>query len=156
MKNISPTDLANRLHSTAIHLLRGLRPQDELAGISARRLSALSVIVFAGSISPSNLAKAEQVSLPVTSRMIKDMEYDGLVERLPDPQDRRSNRIQATPRGREIFEKARRRRIQAIAGKLAALKPDQIALLEETLPILEQIALPPNHPHLRETPTPSE
>ena len=148
MKNNRPTDLANRLHSTAIHLLRGLRPQDKRAGISARRLSALSVIAFAGPISLSRLAKAEQVSLPVTSRMMKDMEYEGLIERIPDPDDRRSTKIQITPRGQAVFDKARQRRIQAIAAKLAALKPNQIELLEEVLPILEQITLPPNHPHL--------
>ncbi|MGD2027113.1 MAG: MarR family transcriptional regulator [Anaerolineales bacterium] len=148
MKNNHPTRLADRLHSTAIHLLRGLRPQDERTGISARRLSALSVIAFAGPISLSNLAEAEQVSLPVTSRMMKDMEYEGLVERIPDPDDRRSARIQITSRGQALFDQARQQRIQAIADKLAALESNQIELLEEVLPILEQITLPPNHPHL--------
>lgn len=147
-ENLS-TSLANRLHSIAIHLLRGLRPLDEHSGISARRLSALSVIVFAGPISLSRLAAAEQVSLPVTSRMIKDMEYEGLVKRLPDPEDRRSINIQVTQKGQTVFESARKRRIQAIASKVSALESDEIELVKKALPILEKIALPPNHPHLK-------
>ncbi len=149
--NDSPqTNLANRLHSSAIHLLRGLRPQDELVGISARRLSALSVIIFGGPISLSQLAQAEQVSLPTTSRMIKDMEYEGLVERTADPDDKRSIRIQATTKGEEIFAAARHRRIQAITDRIAALPQKQVRLLEQAISTLEQISLPPNHPHLKD------
>ena len=40
--------IADRLHSAAIHLLRRLRREDATSGLSAPRLSALSVIVFGG------------------------------------------------------------------------------------------------------------
>ena len=41
-------DIAGRLHSSAIRLLRTLRREDDGSGLSAPRLSALSVIVFGG------------------------------------------------------------------------------------------------------------
>lgn len=148
MKELSPTDIANRLHSTAIHLLRGLRSVDELAGISARRLSALSVIVFAGPITISELAQAEQVSLPTTSRMMKDMEFDGLVARIPDQDDKRSVKIQVTEQGLILFNQARQRRIQAVAERISTLNTEQLELLAQAVSILEQITLPQNHPHL--------
>ena len=44
------SDVAARLHSAAIHLLRGLRREDDASGMSAARLSALSVLVFGGEI----------------------------------------------------------------------------------------------------------
>jgi DNA-binding MarR family transcriptional regulator len=149
-KKNRPTDLANRLHTAAIHLLRGLRDVDEQAGISARRLSALSVIVFAGPISLTDLAAAEQVSLPTTSRMMKDMEADNLIERIPDPADKRSVRIQATTKGLSLFEEARQRRIKSISDRVQTLTNEQIALLEEATTLLEKITLPPNHPNRNE------
>ena len=149
-KNNRPSDLANRLHTTSIHLLRGLRDVDEQAGISARRLSALSVIVFAAPITLTDLAAAEQVSLPTTSRMMKDMEADGLVERVPDPDDKRSVRIQATPKGQALFDDARQRRVESIAERIQSLTAEQLALLEEAASLLEKITLPPNHPHRSE------
>ena len=39
---------AERLHGAAIHLLRRLRREDNASGLTAPRLSALSVVVFAG------------------------------------------------------------------------------------------------------------
>ena len=52
---------ADRLHSAAIHLLRSLRVEDQVSGLSGPRLSALSVIVFGGPLPMSALAAAEQV-----------------------------------------------------------------------------------------------
>ena len=41
--------LADRLHSVAIHVLRHARTADTAVGMSAARLSVLSVLVFGGS-----------------------------------------------------------------------------------------------------------
>ena len=54
-------DVADRVHSSAIHLLRRLRRVDEETGLSAPKLSALSVLVFGGPCSMGRLAAAEQV-----------------------------------------------------------------------------------------------
>ena len=47
---------ADRLHSAAIHLLRRLRREDAATGLSAPRLSALSVVVFGGPLTLGELA----------------------------------------------------------------------------------------------------
>ena len=57
-------ELAGRIHSAAIHLLRRLRREDAGSGLNAPRLSALSVIVFAGEVTLGELAAAEQVRPP--------------------------------------------------------------------------------------------
>jgi hypothetical protein len=49
--------IADRLHSTSIHLLRRVRRADETNRLSAANLSALSVIVFGGPISLFTLAE---------------------------------------------------------------------------------------------------
>ena len=53
--------MAERLHSAAVHLSRRLRVEDEARGISASRLSALSVLVSAGPMRIGRLADIEQV-----------------------------------------------------------------------------------------------
>src|SRR4051794_8477637 len=63
-------ELADRLHSTAIHLLRRVRKQDVAVGQGPARLSALSVLVFGGTKTLGELAAAEQVKPPTMSRIV--------------------------------------------------------------------------------------
>ncbi len=65
--------LAQRLHGAAIHLLRRLRTEDVAAGLTAPRLSALSVLVFGGPRSIGELAAAEQVRPPTISRLVQEI-----------------------------------------------------------------------------------
>src|SRR5215475_713138 len=95
----SPDDLADGLHSSAIHLLRRLRREDDASGLPAPQLSALSVIVFAGPITLGALADAEQVRPPTITRLVDKLEEAGLVNRVTDAADRRIFRVAATAKG---------------------------------------------------------
>ena len=81
--------IANKLHSAAIHLLRRARVVDRQAGLTAERLSLLSVLSFAGPRTVSQLAEAELVSRPAISRILNSLEDAGLVRRVKTPTDRR-------------------------------------------------------------------
>ena len=105
------TALAERLHSAAIHLLRRLRAEDDASGLTAPRLSALSVLVFGGPRTVGELARAEQVRAPTISRLVAGLERDGLVRRERDPDDARVQRIRATRAG-----EAARRGTAVVAG----------------------------------------
>lgn len=148
-----PTEIeimtADRLHSAAIHLLRRLRSEDSASGLSARRLSALSVIVFGGPLTMTELAEAEQVQPPTISRLVKELEWEGYVQRVTDVDDRRVQRVQATERGRELLQEGRARRVNVLAADIAALSAAEKSLLADVLPILERLTLPPEHPHAR-------
>src|ERR1043165_1559992 len=100
---------ADRLHSAAIHLLRSLRAVDHATGLSGPRLSALSVIVFAGPIAMSDLAAAEQVRPPTITKLVAELERLGLVERSRDADDLRGVKVRATARGRRLLEEGRQR-----------------------------------------------
>ena len=139
--------MADQLHSAAIHLLRRLRVHDDAAGLSARRLSALSVIVFAGPITVTALAEAEQVRPPTISRLVKDLEWEGLVERVDNPSDRRVQLLQATPHGEQLLQEGRQRRVAALAADIDGLTEDERAALAVSIPILQQLSLPAEHPH---------
>jgi len=136
------TELADRLHSSAIHLLRRLRTQDAAAGLSAPRLSALSVIVFSGPVRMSDLAAAEQVRLPTISRLVSELERQGLVERIADESDARVQRVRATRAGRTLLEAGRARRVQELAGGLAKLGATERRTLARAADLLEQLSRP--------------
>jgi DNA-binding MarR family transcriptional regulator len=129
--------VADRLHSAAIHLLRSLRRQDEASGLSAARLSALSVVVFAGPVTIGQLARAEQVSTPTMTRMLTGLERDGLVRRERDANDRRVIWIRATAKGTRILHDGRKRRVAALGSALSALDPSEVEMLGRAAEILD-------------------
>jgi DNA-binding MarR family transcriptional regulator len=130
---------ADRLHSAAIHLLRRLRVEDEALGISAPRLSALSVLVFAGPRRVGELAEAEQVEPPTMTRLVDGMERDGYVVRGTDPDDRRAVIVRATAKGTRALKQGRARRVHALAAGLRSLSPDQLATLAAGVDVLERV-----------------
>ncbi len=136
----SPADLADRLHSAAIHLLRRLRREDDASGLPAPQLSALSVIVFGGPITLGELARAEQVRPPTISKLIVELEAQGLIEREPDPADRRIVRVRATASGSKVLHDGRQRRVAALVASLHSLSIRDRALLARALPVLERVA----------------
>jgi DNA-binding MarR family transcriptional regulator len=135
----SPAILADRLHSAAIQLLRRVRRVDDASGLSAARLSALSVIVFAGPIRVSALANAEQVRTPTMTPIVAALEHDGLVTRESDASDARAALLRATPKGARLMAEGRARRVAALAAELNDLSETDLAALERAVGILEKL-----------------
>jgi len=131
--------VADRLHSAAIHLLRRLRVEDEALGISAPRLSVLSVLVFAGPKRIGELARIEQVEPPTMTRLVDALVRDGLALREPDPDDARAVRVRATPTGARTLRRGRARRVETLRTRLASLSPTELAALGEGVEVLERI-----------------
>lgn len=141
---IEPVDVADRLHSAAIHLLRRVRRVDEETGLTAARLSALSVLVFGGPTTIGALARAEQVSAPTMSRLVDALERDGLAVREQHTEDGRSVVVRATPEGRRILERGRERRISELTELLDALGQDELATLDAAARLVDRISAPPS------------
>lgn len=135
----SPSETAARLHKAAIRLLRLARREDDATGLSAPRLSALSVVVFAGPLSLSALAAEEQVRAPTMTRIVDALVAANLVTRETDPTDRRMVRIAATEEGRAVLEEGRRRRVAAIADRLSRLAESERRALERGVDLLERL-----------------
>ena len=133
-------DVAARLHSTAIRLLRALRREDDGSGLSAPRLSALSVIVHAGPLSLAALAEAEQVKPPTMSRIVEALVGRGLVTRAAKPDDRRSVAIAATAEGVELLDAGRERRVRALVARLGKLADSERRALARGVEIMERVA----------------
>jgi len=85
-----------------------------LVGQSSARMEALAAIM--NSPWPSSqidIAKRLRIEGPTMTRMLDTLEADGLVERLPDPADRRTKQLRLTAAGEKVLEE-----IFAIADEL--------------------------------------
>jgi DNA-binding MarR family transcriptional regulator len=133
-------DLASGLHSAAIRLLRMVRREDSVNGISPPRLSALSVLVFGGPMSLAELAAAEEVKPPTMSRIVEGLVGDGLATREADPDNRRKVRIAATAEGRRRLEAGRERRVRALRARLGRLAESEQRALARGIEVLERVA----------------
>ena len=136
----SRTELADRLHSAAIHVLRRVAREDTASGLGGPALSALSVVVFAGPLSLGKLAEAEQVTPPTMTRTVQGLEAAELVRREKDEWDGRIVNIHATEEGVEVLQAARARRVAALASSLAGLEERDVRTLERAASLLERAA----------------
>jgi DNA-binding MarR family transcriptional regulator len=132
-------EIADRIHSAAIHLLRKLRREDDASGLNAPRLSALSVIVFAGPVTLGDLAAAEQVRPPTMTRIVGALATQGLVTRRKSANDGRSVQIAATAAGRKLLFEGRERRVRALSTQIAALSATERAALSEAVETLKKV-----------------
>src|SRR5206468_7182839 len=128
--------VAERLHSAAIHLLRRARRTDPLTGISPAQLSALSVLL-SGPHTVGELASAEQVRPPTTSRLVSEMERVGLARKEADRDDGRRVRVRATPKGLRMLRRARALRVETLEGLLAKLDGADRAALGRAVRVIE-------------------
>jgi DNA-binding MarR family transcriptional regulator len=131
--------VADRLHSAALHLLRRLRAEDDALGISPPRLSALSVVVFAGPLGIGALAAAEGVTAPTMSRLVDGLERDGLVRRAPDPTDARGVLVRATPKGTRALTRGRAQRLRRLAAGLGALTDQELREIARGAELIERV-----------------
>jgi DNA-binding MarR family transcriptional regulator len=131
--------IADRLHSAAIHLLRRLRVQDETLGVSAPRLSLLSVLVFAGPKRIGELARLEQVEPPTISRLVDALVRDGLAAREADPADARAVIVRATAAGKRTLRLGRERRLESLEASLRDLSEDDLRALGAGVDVLERL-----------------
>jgi DNA-binding MarR family transcriptional regulator len=140
MSKSDALEVADRLHSAAIRLLRAVRVVDDETGLSAPRLSALSVLIYGGPKSLSALAQAEQVTAATMSKLVSDLEAEGHVAKRTDCADRRGVRIEATAQGRVLFQEGRRRRLDLLRKRLAKLSAGDRERLRDAAELMLRIA----------------
>ena len=137
-------DVADRLHSAAIHLLRRVRKEDDFSGLTAPRLTALSVLVFGGPRTLGALAATEQVRPPTMSVIVAELERAGLVAREADPDARRTVTLRATPAGERLMHEGRQRRTAWLARHLADFDPADLATLDRAAELLDGLLRRPD------------
>lgn len=99
MSNAKKTDLKKRaLKAVAeygIHLTLFRNAVSEWAGLNVTDMECLRLLFLKGTASPSELAKHTGLTSGATTAMLDRLEQAGLIERRPNPNDRRGTLIAA-------------------------------------------------------------
>jgi DNA-binding MarR family transcriptional regulator len=135
-----PAEVAAALQVSIGLFIRRLRQapvQDEL---TTPELEALSRLDRAGSATPSELARAEQISPQAMGVTVSALAGRGLVERRPDPGDGRRTVLSLTEAGREVVRSKRTARTRQLAKALAdGFTQAELEVLLVAAPLIERL-----------------
>lgn len=98
-----------------------LRPQ----GVSLHQYTALSILERRGGLSSAQLARRHFVTPQAANQLVALLERDGLIERRPDPVNRKILQAWLTERGADVLEKCHQVVDELEEQMLAALTPAQ-------------------------------
>jgi DNA-binding MarR family transcriptional regulator len=135
-----PAEVAAALQVSIGLFIRRLRQapvQDEL---TTPELEALSRLDRAGSATPGELARAEQISPQAMGATVSALAGRGLVERRPDPGDGRRTVLSLTEAGREVVRSKRTARTRQLAKVLAdRFTQAELEVLLAAAPLIERL-----------------
>ena len=134
--DVSPTETLQRI--TRLSLLQGLSFARVFAphGISFGEYLVLAALRRAGPpfrMNPTRLFNSVILSSGAMTNRLDRLEEMGLVERQPDPADRRGRLVALTDRGRQLVDAALLDHLENEQGLLAALDAGERAELAELL-----------------------
>lgn len=99
MSNSKKTDLKKRalaaVRDYGVHLTLFRNAVSEWAGVNVTDMECLRLLFLKGTASPSELAKHTGLTSGATTAMLDRLEHAGLIERRPNPNDRRGTLIAA-------------------------------------------------------------
>jgi DNA-binding MarR family transcriptional regulator len=137
-KSADAIHAAGELRAVLGQLVRRLRAENTRP---QAQLAVLSRLYRGGPQTTSGLATAEHMRPQSMAEVVAELQRDGLVDRTPDPTDRRQLLVGLTQRGREFIRSERRRRedwlSQAIADEFS---PKEQAVLVEAVALLRRLA----------------
>ena len=134
------SDDAVRLRLVVARISRHLRAVDASSALTPTQASLLSTVVRRGRLGLSDLSELEGIDAPTLSRGVSRLEEQGLVRRLPDPDDRRAVMVEATAAGKRLQARLRAARADVLQARLGELGDDERSRLHDALPVLEAVA----------------
>src|SRR5438309_96119 len=104
-----------RLRGVIFRLARQLNATSTGEGLTPTQASVLGLIAFRGPLGLAELADLEGLNPTMVSRVVRKLDEDGLIRRLPDPSDLRAARVESTPEGTLVHERVRELRTRAVS-----------------------------------------
>jgi len=159
----SPLGIQGRIMMLSAHLLRQSEAWLEPLGLSWEAFSLIVTLRRSGepyALRPTDLLRESLLTSGAITNRIDRVEQRGLVERHPDPKDRRSSIVQLTPAGLKLADEAIGRHfagVEARLGGLTAAERQQLAgLLSKLLGSVETTAAQRTAHHLKDRAPPRE
>ena len=134
---LNPSLLASELRVVLGQLIRRLRSENRF---SLSHASVLGRLDREGPQSVSDLATADRVRPQSMAQTLAELETAGLIDRRPDPGDRRSLQVELTEQGRERVLEGRGKREDWLAAAIAAeLSLEEQRALLAAVPLLQRL-----------------
>ncbi|HEV3084040.1 MAG TPA: MarR family transcriptional regulator [Gemmataceae bacterium] len=127
-----------QLVRTYLRMERRLERLLEERGLSLPQFDILATLAMGEGITQQELAQRMLVTKGNICGMIDRMETNGWVERRPDKQDRRANRLFLMPAGRKQLARSFPDQHAAVQEMMSALRPEELQTLYEFLDRLEE------------------
>jgi DNA-binding MarR family transcriptional regulator len=136
-KKTDTARVASDLRVVLGQLVRRLRAEHRF---SLSQGSVLGRLDREGPQSVSDLAAAERVRPQSMAQTVSDLEGDGLVERRPDPSDKRRQLVSLTVQGNEALQADRRHRVGWLAAAIDEdLSAQEQAVLSDAVELLRRL-----------------
>ena len=140
-------ELMSRLRGVIPRLARQLNDTSTGEGLTPTQYSVLALVRLRCPLGLAELTELEGLNPTMLSRIVKVLDEQGLIRRLPDPSDMRAARVAVTPEGEQAHERVREQRTQVLAECMESLPPQIAETLLAAVPALEELAeaLKPQH-----------
>lgn len=135
-------DAVQRLRTVVSKLARLLRLADIGSGVelTPTRVSVLLSTDRVGPVRLGALAERQGLHPTLLSRTVARLVAQGLIERTPDTDDRRSAWVTVTAAGRVAAARIRRERVASLRGALSQLAAEDHDAIVVALPAIERLA----------------
>jgi DNA-binding MarR family transcriptional regulator len=138
---MTDTETLSRLRGVISRLARELNATATGEGLTPTQASVLGLIAFRGPLGLTELAQLEGVNPTMLSRVVGRLTELDLIQRDPNPEDLRVIQVEATEAGREVHERVKLLRTEAIRACLDELPDKSARQIIDALPALEELAL---------------
>jgi DNA-binding MarR family transcriptional regulator len=135
-------DVARRLRRSMMRLTRTLRQYDT-DDLTPTLASSLFTIAREGPLTLGELARSERMTNPSITAVVEKLTRQDLIERRPDPDDRRVVRVAVTTTGRRRVDARRTQRTAWLTVRLQQLDPADLKRLSRAADLLERMAEDP-------------
>ena len=132
-------DLAAAWGGVRRRLRRGARAVVGGEPLTGAQVELLRLVEAQPGIGVGEAASALHVAPNTVSTLVGHLAAQGLLERRPDPGDRRAARLELTAAARERMRRFRDERDRLLAVALAELDAHDLAALRASLPALERL-----------------
>ncbi|QGQ24923.1 MarR family transcriptional regulator [Gimesia benthica] len=134
--NVEPMGVVGRVLRLATRLERRVSETLKPYGLTVGGFDILATLRRAGDpqgLTPTELMEAVMLSSGAMTNRIDRLEEQGLVERRPSPNDRRSLQVLLTAEGRKVVDKAVADRLDEAEDALCGLKAEERDQLADLL-----------------------
>lgn len=107
--------------------------------LSFSSLSVLHTLSRAGACRLSDLVRSEQIKQPALTAAVRKLEHDGLVQRSPDPRDRRASLLTLTAAGQAIVSRRHADRVEGLRRLIDRLPPDDRVRMLDIADVLDRV-----------------